>query len=123
MRTYHIRIVIPRNVGELLALATLIFNKHLMDGSASPLYALTEDNWDEYGPKIQEAQLKHNEAEEYMRKAEQAYRERDRLIGDLRGLVKRTRDLLKTIFSKTPKKLGEWGFIVNDTPRGGKPKE
>lgn len=123
MKTNNIRIVIPTNVGALLNLASRIFNKHLSDGPNSPLYALTEDSWDEHGPKIQEALAKHNEAEEYMRKAEQAYRERDRLFGDVDGLVKRTRDLLKAIFKKIPKKLGEWGFEVNDSPRLGKSKE
>ena len=122
MKMISIRIVIPTKVGELLNLASLIFNKHLIDGGNSPLSALTEDNWDEHGPKIQEALLKHNEAEELMRKAEQAYRERDRLVGDLDGLVKRSRDLLKAIFKKAPKKLGEWGFEVNDTPKLAKVK-
>lgn len=58
-----------------------------------------------------------------MRRAEQTYRERDAILLDLSNLIKRTRDLLKALFPKTPKKLGEWGFIVNDTPKGGKPKE
>lgn len=122
MKMISIRVVIPPSVGGLLNLASLIFNKHLIDGPNSPLSALTEDNWDEHGPKIQEALMKHNEAEELMRRAEQAYRERDRLVGDLDGLVKRSRDLLKAIFRKTPKKLGEWGFEVNDTPKLAKVK-
>jgi len=123
MKTISIRIAIPTNVGELLHLASLIFAKHQADGANSPLHALTEDHWDEYGPKIQEALAKHREAEEYTRKAEQAYRDRDRLVGDLDGLVKRSRDLLKAIFKKMPKKLGEWGFEVNDTPKVAKVKE
>lgn len=117
MKSISIRIVIPTNVGELISLASLIYARHKADGKTSPLHAITDDPWDEYGPKIQEALIKHNEAEEHTRKAEQAYRERDQIIGDLDGLVKRTRDLLKAIFKKTPKKLGEWGFEVNDTPR------
>ncbi|MFN7117095.1 MAG: hypothetical protein ACK4TA_09880 [Saprospiraceae bacterium] len=123
MKTFSIRIVIPTNVGELLHLASLIFKRHKADGDSSPLRALTDDNWDVYGPKIEEAMLKHNEAEEYMRKAEQAYRERDAIISGLDGLIKRTRDLLKAIFKKTPKTLCEWGFQVNDTPRVAKPKK
>ncbi len=122
MKTISIRIVIPSNVGELLNLASLIFAKHQSDGAASPLHALADDPWDEFGPKIQEAIAKHQEAEEFMRRAEQAYRDRDRLVGDLSSLIKRTRDLLKAIYKKIPKKLGEWGFIVNDTPKGTKLK-
>lgn len=122
MKTYSIRIVIPTNVGELLKLAGLIFNKHTVDGKASPLNALSDYTWDELGPKIAEALTKHNEAEEFTRRAEQSYRDRDRIIGDLDGLVKASRDLLKAAFKKTPKKLGEWGFEVNDTPRVPKGK-
>jgi hypothetical protein len=122
MKTYSIRIVIPTNVGELINLARLIFNKHTADGKASPLNALSDYTWDEFGPKIEEALAKHNEAEEFTRRAEQAYRDRDRIIGNLDGLVKASRDLLKAAFRKTPKKLGEWGFEVNDTPRVPKGK-
>ncbi|HMN88640.1 MAG TPA: hypothetical protein PKD70_09980 [Saprospiraceae bacterium] len=117
MKTIFIRIIIPTNVGELLQLAGRIYARHQADGSNSPLHAITDDNWNEYGPKIKEAMAKHNEAEEYARRAEQAYRERDAIIKGLDNLVKRSRDLLKAIFKKTPKKLGEWGFEVNDTPR------
>ena len=123
MRSISIRIVIPTNVGELLGLASLIYARHQADGKSSPLHAITDDAWDDYGPKIQEALAKHNEAEEYIRKAEQAYRERDAIVSGLDGLVKRSRDLLKAIFRKTPKKLGEWGFEVNDTPKLVKAKE
>lgn len=122
MKAYSIRIVIPTNVGDLINLARLIFKKHIADGNASPLNALSDYTWEEYGPKIEEALTKHNEAEEYMRRAEQCYRDRDRIIGNLDGLVKASRDLLKAAFRKTPKKLGEWGFEVNDTPKLPKTK-
>lgn len=122
MKVVSFRIVIPTKVGDLLYLANLIYKKHLADGSNSPLHALSDFTWEEHGPKIEEALVKHREAEEHIRKAEQAYRERDRLLENLDGLIKATRDLLKGIFRLTPKKLGEWGFEVNDTPRVSKQK-
>ncbi len=122
MKTISIRIVVPTNIGELLKLGTLIYNKHLADGTKSPLNSLSDYNWNDHGPNLPLASAKHDEAEEYTRRAEQAYRERDRLMGDVTGLVRSSRDLLKAVFSKTPKKLGEWGFEVNDTPRVVKTK-
>ena len=122
MKNFTVRIVIPTNVGELLKLANLIYKKHLADGKASLLHNLKDYSWDKVGPNLELSAAKHDEAEELMRRAELAYRERDRLMGDVPDLIRATRDLLKGIFSKTLKKLGEWGFIVNDTPRGSKEK-
>ncbi len=122
MKTITVRIVIPTNVGELLKLANLVYKKHQADGKNSPLNALEDYKWNDIGPNLALAAAKHEEAEEYSRRAEQAYRDRDRLMGDVKGLIRASRDLLKAIFKKSPKKLGEWGFEVNDTPRVSKEK-
>lgn len=122
MKSFTVRVVIPTNIGELLKLATRIYNKHLADGKSSLLHSLSDYQWNEVGPNLELAAAKHEEAEELTRRAEIAYRERDRLMGDVPGLIRATRDLLKGVFSKSPKKLGEWGFEVNDSPRLGKAK-
>ncbi|MFN7119095.1 MAG: hypothetical protein ACK4TA_20015 [Saprospiraceae bacterium] len=116
------RIVIPRTIGGLLKLAMLIYKKHLQDGSDSPLHALSDYNWKELGQRLEEAKAKHEEAEELTRRAELAYRERNQLLEDIPGLIRSTRDLLKGIFRKNIKRLVEWGFEVNDTPRTKKKK-
>lgn len=115
-----LRIVIPKTIEGMLKLANLIYQKHLQDGSNSPLNTLSDYNWNEHGPNLKAAIDKHAEAEEFSRRAELAYRDRDRLMGDVDGLIKSSRDLLKGVFKKTPKKLGDWGFEVNDTPRAKK---
>jgi hypothetical protein len=117
-----LRFVIPKTIGGMLKLAGLIYSKHLQDGANSPLNSLSDYNWNEHGPNVQRAAEKHAEAEELTRRAEHCYRERNFLMGDVNGLVLSSRDLLKGIFKKTPKKPGEWGFEVNDTPRVGKVK-
>ena len=122
MKTFTVRVVIPTNVGELLRLAMRIYKKHLADGKNSVLRNLTDYNWDEIGPNLDLAAAKHEEAEDLMRRAELAYRERDRLVGDLPDAIRATRDMLKGMFRKTIKKLVEWGFEVNDTPRVKKDK-
>lgn len=122
MKNFTVRIVMPTNVGELLKLANRVYQKHLEDGKNSPLHALQDYKWDEIGPNLALAAAKHEEAEELSRRAEIAYRERDRLMGDVPGIMRVTRDLLKAIFKKSVKKLGEWGFEVNDSPRPKKGK-
>ncbi|MBK7871272.1 MAG: hypothetical protein IPJ74_11640 [Saprospiraceae bacterium] len=122
MKSFTVRVVIPTNIGELLKLATRVYKKHQADGKTSLLHSLVDYRWDEIGHNLELAAAKHEEAEELSRLAEIAYRERDRLMGDVSGLIRATRDLLKGIFRKSPKKLGEWGFEVNDTPRPGKAK-
>ncbi|WP_207896533.1 hypothetical protein [Flaviaesturariibacter flavus] len=46
-----------------------------------------------------------------------AYRERDLLMGDIDGIIASSRDVLKGVHKKNPKRLGEWGFTVDDTPK------
>ena len=108
------RIDIPRNVEELLDLASDVHKKHLADGEASPLKSLQDYDWAVEGPKIQLALVKHKEAESLRRQMELAYKERDKLIGNVEGIVKSSRDVLKGVYSKTVKKLGEWGFDIKD---------
>lgn len=112
-----LRIPIPRNVEEQLTLGTLIYKKHQADGATSVLKTMQDYKWDEMGPDLQPALDKHLEAESLRRKMEQAYKDRDRMIGDVEGSLKSTRDFLKGVYSKQPKKLGEYGYTVDDTPR------
>lgn len=120
MSNRNLRITIPKTIEGKLKLASLIYKKHLEDGKNSPLHTLSDYNWNELGPKVQAAVKKHAEAEEHARLAELCYRERDQMMGDIDGLNKSSRDLLKGVYKKTPKKLVEWGFDVSDTPRGKK---
>ncbi|GAB4340698.1 MAG: hypothetical protein OHK0038_20250 [Flammeovirgaceae bacterium] len=108
------RVEIPVNTEELLRLAQIIYEKHQTLGNASPLSAL---DWDKLGTKINETLMLHLEAEELKRKSELKYRERDALLKPIDALVKQTRDLLKALYRSEPKKLGEFGFNVDDTPK------
>lgn len=112
------RVEIPRNVEELLDLANDVRKKHLADGDASPLRTLQDYDWSVEGPNIELALAKHKEAEALRRQMELAYKERDKLMGNVEGIVKSSRDVLKGVFSKTPKKLGEWGYNTKDTASG-----
>lgn len=109
------KISVPRNVEELLTLANAIYAKHLVDGDKSPLSQLEDFNFDEIGPNLQRALQKHNEGESKRREAEKAIEERDILMGDVAGVVRSSAGLLKAVFAKTPRRLGDWGFEVSES--------
>lgn len=112
------RIVIPRNPQDLLDLALAIYTKHQADGANSPLNNLDGQDWNISGTKISPAQDAHNDAEEFKRKSEEAYRERDIYMTDLEKIVKSSAQLLKVLNATNPKRLADWGFTVDDSPRG-----
>ncbi|MFZ4547298.1 MAG: hypothetical protein ACOYN4_07685 [Bacteroidales bacterium] len=107
---------IKRNPEQLIKLGGKIFSKHQNDGAASPLKSLVDNDWDVTGPKIAACAAYHQKAEEFKRQMENAYQERDKVLAELEDIVRNSAALLKGIYRKSPKKLGEWGFDVSDTP-------
>ncbi len=122
MANKSVRVDIPKNVEELLTLGEKIYQKHVADGNSSPLTTLQDYDWSVIGPNLVAALAKHDEAEGYEKKMKEAYETRNKLMGDIAGIVKATRDLLKGVNSKSPQKLGEWGYDVFDTPAPKKVK-
>lgn len=109
------RIKLPLNPKDILNLAQKIYQKHVNDGAASPLHNMENNPWDTLGPEIMYAQAKHEEAEEYRRKMEEAYRERDKHVPRYKDLLRGTAALLKALFRTNPKRLGEWHFDIDDS--------
>ncbi|RYD51870.1 MAG: hypothetical protein EOP52_06710 [Sphingobacteriales bacterium] len=110
------RIEIPTNAEDRIQLGMSIYNRHVMDGAASPLHLQQDYNWSQHGPNLQEALQLHQQAELLRRQMEEAYEQRDRLLGNIDEAIRSSRDLLKGIYRSQPHKLGNWGFNVNDTP-------
>jgi hypothetical protein len=108
------RINIPSNADELLALAKLISEQHSALGDESPLKVL---NWNENIKLINDAIKIQKEAEALAREAEVKYSERDKLLKSIDNIVKQSRDFLKAVYRNEPKKLGKFGFEVNEAPR------
>jgi len=48
---------------------------------------------------------------------ENLFKQRDLLVASIDATVKASRDLLLGKFSKNPKKLGDWTFVVDDSPK------
>jgi hypothetical protein len=123
MANPNIRIVIPSNPEEIIDLASKVYKKHTVDAAKSPLVALQTHTWTSNGPQVATALTLHQQAEDFKRQAEEAYRKRDLLLTELTESVKSSRDLLLGIYRDNPKILGEWGFEVNDSARASKKKE
>jgi hypothetical protein len=81
---------------------------------------LQDITWADEGSKVSVALSKHNEAETLKLQMEQAYRERDLLMKNIPAVVKNSRDLLTGIHRENMKRLGEWGFSIDDSPRAKK---
>jgi hypothetical protein len=116
------RVEIPQNIEQNLQLAQKVFDKHKLDGDASILNNLSDLDWNTTGTQIALCLAKHLEAEECKRKMEEAYRDRDLYLPEIGELLRASKSLLKAAFSKNPKKLGDWGFTVDDTPKAKKIK-
>lgn len=109
------RVQIPKNSEELLKLATAILKKHTADGVNSPLNTMVDYKWANEGPKLPQAQAKHDEAEGYKKKMEAAYRERDLIMANTASIVRSSRDILTGINRENMKRLGDWGFTVESS--------
>ncbi|MBK7869485.1 MAG: hypothetical protein IPJ74_01785 [Saprospiraceae bacterium] len=109
------RIKFPASPKDILDLVQKVYEKHIKDGAASLLRNLEGDPWNKIGKDLKIAQAKHQEAEEYKRKMEEAYRERDRHLPRFSDLLRTAAALLKAMFRANPKRLGEWGFEVDDS--------
>lgn len=116
----NVRVKIPTNPTELLKLAALIYAKHTADGAASRLKALDDYTWELHGDKVAQAQVLDAEATQMEKDLEEKYKQRDLLLAPVDATVKSSRDLLLGAYKKNYKKLGDWGFEVDDTPKAKK---
>jgi len=114
------RVLIPKNPVLKLELAARIYEKHLGMSDKSPLNAIESNSWSITGPEIATAQALHQQAEDYKRKSELTYQQRDLLVAKIDESIKSSRDLLLGVHRKTPKSLNQWGFEVDDSPKSPK---
>jgi len=117
------RVLISRNPEDLLKLADKVYQKHVIDGTRSELNNLDETkyDWSKAGPTIAPCLALHDNAEKLKGEMEKAYRERDALLGAIDLHVKGSCTYLKGKYTN-PKKLSEWGFEIDDTPKASKKK-
>jgi hypothetical protein len=112
-----VKVDIPRNAGEVLALADSILQKHTDDGASSILNVIQDYSWSVSGALIAPTVILNNEGSRLIKESEKAYELRDNNLIQFTGAIKATRTFLFGVYKNTPKTLGDWGFIVNDTPK------
>jgi hypothetical protein len=117
------RIVIPSHPTDLLKLAEAILKKHQSDGAASALNAQQDFSWAVEGPKVAPCSTNNAEAEAAAKEAERLYRERDKDLAAIKAIVLNSAQLLKKIYAKNPKVLGDYGFVVDDSAPTTKTKK
>ena len=111
------RVLIPKNPKDLFELAGKIYQKHQADGATSAVGALDGEDWNAVGPTLAQGLVHHTEAERLKGLMEAEYRKRDAVLVPADQIVRASSVYLKAKFAKTPKRLAEWGFAVDDTPR------
>lgn len=116
------RVVVSPNFTELMELAETVYKKHLADGANSLLNNLDGDDWAVSGPLIAPSLALHKQAEELAKQADKIYRERDTMAASVKSALITSKNALKGRFSNSPKKLADWGFVVDDTPKVKKTK-
>lgn len=108
------RVEIPKRPLELIDLAEKVYAKHQSDADNSALKPLP---WTEVSVTLSQAEELHIKAEKLKREMDQVYEERDKLLKPIEEIVKSSRDILIGVHKKQPKKLGEWGYIVIESPK------
>ncbi|RYZ20475.1 MAG: hypothetical protein EOO16_16555 [Chitinophagaceae bacterium] len=111
------RIPIPRDPEGLLALAVAVKAKHDALGAASPLQAMEDYNWSQVGALLTTTDDLQDRISDMEKKLEELYAERNRHLPVIKGALTSSRNVLKGIYAQNMKKLGEWGYTVDHTPR------
>ncbi len=119
------RVIIPKNPDDLIALAKSIGTKHTADGTGSPLASL---NIADFSAKTTTADTQNQASSKLYRDAETATQNRDLALGadrvtqgTVNYYVAAVRDILLGIYKGNEQKLGAWGFTVDQSsaPGGG----
>ena len=121
------RINVPTNADDLIALAKAIQAKHVELGAASPLNGI--EGIAQLGPLTTTSDTNNKDAKEFGRKQETAHQLRDRALGQsgplrentVRFFVNAARDVLLGLNKGKEQKLGDWSFEVDASPAAGSP--
>jgi hypothetical protein len=114
------RVNIPASPGELIGLCVKIAAEHKDQGKDSPLSILP---WDDVSPDIAEADDLETKIGDMSRELEKLTERRTTLIAKPNGLgdfARQSRDVLSGVYRNEMKKLGDFGFDVNEAAKAKK---
>ena len=109
-----VRIPLPVDPSEAIALLAAVRKKHADQGDASPLKGM---EWEEIDPDLTAAKEQDALSDQSYLNAEKATRERNRHMPAVNDALRSARDVLLGLYRSNPKKAGDFGFTVNDSPR------
>lgn len=114
MAKSSIRVPLPTNPSEAIALLKSVKTKHESLGAASPLAGM---KWaDLIGPALARAEEKDGLADQLHKDAEKATEQRDKEMPVVTQALRSARDVLLGLNSDNPRVLGDYGYAVDDTP-------
>lgn len=117
------RVIISKNPKEHMELLQSILYKHYSMGGTSPLLQMDGVDLNMINSRIAPTIELHNAAEAAKRQMEENYRQRDEQMKPITNALKKCVALLKATYAGNPKKLGEWGLNVDDSPQAKEPKK
>jgi len=125
----NLAVEIPANALKLITLASLVINKHALDGAASPIKGL---DMADFTTKRNTADTQHKLATQLNRDKEKAFAERDHALGIAKDkktstdgtakfYITSVRDVLLGLNKGKEFNLGDWGFDVQFSSGAGSP--
>ena len=116
------RINIPSNPSDLIALAKAVLAQHTKLGASSPLNGI--EGVANFGAQVNAADTNQQLADSLYKQAESATEARDKALGPdtatpgyVRFFVTSARDVLAGLNKGSEHKLGDWGFVVDASPQ------
>jgi len=113
------RIDIPTAPKELINLASAIKEQHDTLAKSSPLTLL---EWEKTGPQIDEAAKVQEQIDKLGKQIEKLIQRRNNFVDPLGDFVRSSKDILSGVYRAEMRKLGDFGFEVDDTPKAKKSK-
>ncbi len=113
------RIIIPTAAADLIELAVEIQDQHTSLAKNSPL---TLPDWEEASPQIKDASDVQDKINKMNKDLEKLVQRRNNLIDPIGHFVRSLRDILSGVYRSEMRKLGDFGFQVDDTPKQKKVK-
>lgn len=108
------RINIPTDPTEIITLAKAIHDQHVELAANSPLGAI---KWDKISPLITQAKGPDDDADRLRKESDQSREKRDNLVPSVTDLVRSARDILSDTYRSELRRLEDFGFGVDDTPK------
>lgn len=110
------RIIYPRDSEGVFKLFSTVFEKHLADGDKSDL---KHHELDVFKTKNERGKLVHDEANKLAEESQQKREERNLLQAEIDSVLHKIGTYLKGKYPDKPRKLSDWGFSIDDSPRSG----